>query len=167
MKCLERMTEEQRKAWANEQARRHEEKRVAEDRKHKHLSWRISREFDVLTVTKTGWLHLIDCKRSDNGEFTIDGYDIDKILDLATKWKGFLGIQNVECRFDMWFSRTRQKNNRRDIIVTEEDRGWSIKCTKTPKKIMTQRVKRGSQEEREADRTQCQVGVISGEATQQ
>lgn len=147
----ERMTEAERKAHANKQAMRQEEDRVFNERRRKSLSWRIAREFDVLTV-KTGEVWLIDCKRSDNGEFIIDAYDIAKLLDLANEWKRRLGI-SVKAVFDMWFSRTRQKNNRRDVVVTEEDRGWSIRCSKTSKKIMTQRVKRGSQEERETKLT--------------
>ena len=142
----DRMTEAERKAYANKQAQRQEEDRVCTERRRKSLSWRIAREFDVLVV-RQGEVWLIDCKRSDNHEFIIDAYDVNKILDLATEWNKRLGIA-VQARFDMWFSRTRQKNNRRDIVVTEEDRGWSIKCTKTPKKIMTQRVRRGCQEER-------------------
>ena len=140
------MDEAERKAWVNKQAQRHEENRVCQERKRKNLSWRIAREFDVLVV-RQGELWLVDCKRSDNHEFTIDATDIIKILNLANEWSARLGIV-VQTRFDMWFSRTRQANNRRDIVVTEEDRGWSIKCTKTPKKIMTKRVTRGCQEER-------------------
>ena len=142
----DKMTEAERKAYANKQAMRQEEDRVFNERRKKSLSWRIAREFDVLIV-KTGEVWLIDCKRSENCEFIIDAPDIEKILNLANEWRQRLGIV-VQTRFDMWFSRTRQKNNRRDVVVTEEDRGWSIRCTKTSKKIMTQRVKRGSQEER-------------------
>jgi len=141
-----KMEEADRKAWINKQAQRHEESRVCLERKRRNLAWRIAREFDVLCV-RHGEMWLIDCKRSDNHEFIIDAYDINKLLNLANEWTNRLGIP-VQARFDMWFSRTRQANNRRDIIVTEEDRGWSIKCTKTPKKITTKRVKKGSHEER-------------------
>jgi len=147
MNDINYMTEAERKAWANKQAQRHEEDRVFKERQRKHLSWRIAREFDVL-VLRQGEAWLIDCKKSDNHEFIIDAYDIEKLLDLAKDWNRLLGI-TVQARFDMWFSRTRQKNNRRDIIVTEEDRGWSIKATKTPKKITTKRVRRGSEEIRQ------------------
>ncbi len=140
------MDEAERKAWINKQAQRHEEMRVCEERKRKNLAWRIAREFDVLVI-RQGEAWLVDCKKSDNHEFIIEAYDINKLLGLTNEWTKRLGIP-VCARFDMWFSRTRQANNRRDIVVTEEDRGWSIKCTKTPKKIMTQRVRRGSQEER-------------------
>jgi len=141
------MEEAERKAWINKQAQRHEESRVCLERKRKTLSWRIAREFDVLVV-RQGEIWLVDCKRSDNHEFIIDAYDINKLLDLANEWTKRTGVP-VEARFDMWFSRTRQKNNRRDIIVSEEDRGWSIKATKTPQKITTKRVRRGDEEGRD------------------
>ena len=147
MKYVDGMNEAERKAWVNQQATRQEEDRVWRERKRHNLAWRIAREFDVLVITRSGETWLIDCKRSDNGGFIIDTSDIEKLLDIAVDWRNRQPNTVVVCRFDMWFSRTRQANNRRDIIVTEADRGWSVRCEKTPKKIMTQRVKRGSQEE--------------------
>jgi len=144
-----KMTEAERKAYANRLAMRQEENRVAEERKHGNLSWRIAREYDVLVITKSGETWLIDCKRSNNGEFICEGYDINKILDIASNWRKKQPGIVIKTFFEVWFSRTRQANNRRDVEVTDSDRGWSVRCTKTPKKIMTQRVKRGSQEERE------------------
>lgn len=145
------MTEAERKAYANKLAMIQEEKRVALERSHHNLAWRIAREFDVLVVTRSGEIWLIDCKRSDNGIFDIDNSDVEKLLEQAVEWRKRQPNAIVVCRFEMWFSRTRQANNKRDIIVTEDDRGWSIQCTKTPKKITTRRVKRGSQEEVEHD----------------
>jgi len=143
-----KMSEAERKAYANKLAMRQEEERVKRERARHNLSWRIAREYDVLVITKAGETWLVDCKRSNNGEFIIDGSDIIKLLDIANNWRAKQPGVVVEARFEMWFSRTRQANNRRDVVVTEDDRGWSIKCTKTPKKITTQKVKRGSQEER-------------------
>lgn len=143
-----KMTEAERKAYANKLAQVQEEKRVALEHEHHNLAWRIAKEFDVLVVTRSGEIWLIDCKRSDNGMFIIDNKDVDKLLNQANEWKKRQPSAVVVCRFEMWFSRTRQANNKRDIIVTEDDRGWSIRCTKTPQKITTKRVAHGSQEER-------------------
>jgi hypothetical protein len=139
----DQMDEAERKAYANRLAMRQEENRVKAERAKGNLSWRIAREFDVLVITKAGKTLLVDCKRSDNCEFIIDGGDIIKLLDLVVDWNIKQPAAEVEARFEMWFSRTRQKNNKRDIEVTEDDRGWSIKCTKTRLKIMTQRVRKG------------------------
>lgn len=144
----DKMNEAERKAYANKLAMRQEEERVKRERARHNLSWRIAREYDVLVITKAGETWLVDCKRSNNGEFILDGYDINKLLDIAIDWRSKQSGVVIQTIFEMWFSRTRQANNRRDIVVTEEDRGWSIKCVKTAKKIMTRRVKRGSQEER-------------------
>jgi hypothetical protein len=157
-----KMTEAERKAYANKLAMVQEEKRVALERSHHNLAWRIAKEFDVLVVTRSGEIWLIDCKRSDNGMFIIDGSDIEKLLGVANDWRKRQPNAIVVCRFEMWFSRTRQANNKRDIVVTEEDRGWSIRCTKTPKKITTHRVKHGGQEERETDAISFLKGVLVG-----
>ena len=146
-----KMDEATRKAYANKLAMIQEEKRVAFEKKRGNLAWRIAREYDVLVVTKSGEIWLIDCKRSDNGIFIIENGDIAKLLNVANDWRKHQPNATVVCRFEMWFSRTRQANNKRDILVGEEDRGWSIQCTKTPKKITTKRVARGKQEERETD----------------
>lgn len=152
----EKMSSAERKAYANKLATVQEEMRVAYERKRHNLSWRISREFDVLVITRSGETWLIDCKRSDNGAFTIDGSDVAKLLDQAIEWKKRQPNAVVVCKFEMWFSRTRQKNNRRDIIVTEDDRRWSIQCTKTPLKITTKKVTRGNQEEGEHGGTELE-----------
>lgn len=145
---VEGMSEAERKAFFNQLSTRQEEGLVAKERKRGNLAWRISREYDVLVFSKAGEVWLVDCKFSGNHEFTIDAGDIEKIEKIAGTMRQWLGI-TIKVRFDMWFPRTRQKNNRRYIDIDYTDWGWSIKCTKTPKKITTQRVKRGNQEERE------------------
>jgi Holliday junction resolvase len=145
---LSRMSEAERKAYLNDMSRRQEEDLVKHEQARGNLAWRVSKEYDVLVVPKCGGeMWLVDCKFGTNHEFTIDNADIVKVSSVADEMRKRLGIA-IKVRFDMWFPRTRQKNNRRYIDIHWDDLGWSIKCTKTPKKIMTQRVKRGSQEER-------------------
>ena len=121
-KKVDAMSEPERKAYYNEISRRQEEELVVLERRRGNLAWRIAREFDVWVTTKSGEIWLVD------------------MLGLGVP---------IKDKFDMWFPRTRQLNNRRYIHISESDLGWSIKCIKTPKKIITSRVKRGSNEERE------------------
>jgi len=135
------MLDAEAKIERNLKAIRQEQELVKKERAKGNLAWRIAREYDVQVIKKNGTILLVDCKYSDNGEFWVDYKDIIKGLDLAVQMRKMLGI-SVNFLIDMWFS-TRQKNNRRYIDISEEDRGWSIKCSKTPQKIMTQRVRRG------------------------
>ena len=147
---IARMSEWQRKAYFNKLSMRQEEECVKQEKAHGNLAYRIAKEFDVIVFPKCGGeVWLIDCKFSNNHEFNIDGSDIIKIFDVASKMKDRLPGIIIKCKFDMWFPRTRQKNNRRYIDVNWDDVGWSIRCTKTPVKITTQRVCIGRQDERE------------------
>ncbi len=131
------------KAERNERAVRQEQQLVRRENARGNLAYRIARDIDVQIINKSGEIILVDCKSSDNGVFYIDSKDIIKGLDIAKRYVSMLchGII-VKFKVDMWFAGTKQRNNRRYIDITEEDRGWSIKCWKTPKKIMTERVKR-------------------------
>lgn len=144
------MTEAERKAFFNTISTRQEEQLVEKERHRHNLAWRVAREYDVFIVTKSGEIWLVDCKFSGNHEFIIDAGDIEKITAIANRMEIMLGLKvPIKVKFDMWFPRTRQKNNRRYVDIDEGDLGWSIKCTKTSKKITTTRVKRGSQEIKE------------------
>ncbi len=134
------------KAERNARADRQEEEEVARLRKKGYVAFRLDREVDSFSA-KDGRIWYCDCKFSDADVFYITDYDIAKGLDEAEKLASALNhLVPVGFRVEMHFPRTRQLNNRRYIEITEQDRGWTIKVTKTHRKITTIRVKKGGAE---------------------
>jgi len=139
------MTEAKAKAERVDNSIRQEQDEVAEQRRRGNLAWRIAREIDTLSFDKDGIIFITDCKFSDNDIFYIDSNDIAKGLDTA------ISIQNcvdrygvpVQFRVDMHFRRHRSRN-RKYIVITEADRGYSIKVTRA-KRISTQRVSKATE----------------------
>lgn len=131
-------------------ADRQEEGEVLIQRKTGAWAYRIDNKVDTISI-RDGVIYLCDCKFSDQDVCYIDSSDIGKGLDEAAKVRDQLNSPAilsvvVKFRIDMYFPRVRV-NNRRYINIQEEDRGWSYKVWKTDRKIMTQRVKRGSVQE--------------------
>lgn len=148
-KRFEEMSALELKIHRNKTSQRQEEELVRNELSRNNIAHRIAKKYDVLVITKGGEMWLIDCKFSDSSEFWIEAYDIDKLLDCVAEYENKLPIgMTIKARVDMWFPRTRKKNNRRYVDITEADRGWTVRCTKTPERISTKRVKRGDSEER-------------------
>ena len=141
------LDEAELKALRNVESARQEQDEVRAQRDKGNLSYRIAREIDTLTVDrKDGTIWLCDCKHTENGDdvFYVDSSDIDKGLDERAKWYDAIGRFGIPIRFrvDIFFKRHRS-NNRKYIVITEQDRGWSIKVTRGKGRISTVRVKRG------------------------
>ncbi len=120
---------------------------VATLRRSHHMAWVIDREFDTIAF-KDGRVWLCDNKFTDNDVFYIDSKDIAKGLDQRIGLAQALDFKvEVGFRIDIHFARHRSKN-RKYILFTETDRGWSLKVTRHPTGRITQlRVKKGATRE--------------------
>lgn len=137
------MLESELKADRDKRADRQQEDEVKALRDANYIAWLIDREIDTICA-KDGRIWLCDNKFTDNGEFYIDSKDIAKGLDQRMALaKALMFKIEVGFRVDMWFPRFKS-HNRRYIIFTEQDRGWSLKVTRTPTgRIQTLRVRKG------------------------
>ncbi len=142
------LSEAEARADRDRRADKQEMAEVARLRSSHHGAWGIHREFDTLAI-KDGTAWLCDNKFTDNDVFYIDSKDIAKGLHEREKFAKAVNFQlEVIFRFEMFFPRHKSKN-RKYIIVTEADRGWSLKVTRHETGRITQlRVRRGSNEER-------------------
>jgi len=137
------MTEAEKKAERVAASARQEQDEVKAQRDAGNLAWRIAREIDTLCFDDSGVIYVTDCKFSDSDVFYIDSKDIAKGLDVVLDILRCVGRYGVPVRFriDMHFRRHRSRN-RKYILITELDRGYSIKVTRG-KRISTQRVGKG------------------------
>jgi len=141
------MNEAEEKAERNVESVRQEQNEVKAQKDRGNIAYRIAREIDTLVVDmRDGIIWLCDCKHTENGEdiFYIDSKDVAKGLDEVLKWRDGLGRYGVPVRFrvDMFFRRHRSHNHKY-ILITEFDRGYSIKVTRNKGRITTVRVTRG------------------------
>ena len=136
-------TESEAKARRVADATRQEQNEVKDQKAKGNVSYRIAREIDTLTLdVKNGKLWLCDDKCTDGEDtFYIAKSDIIKGLDEAKKWQK--GVERyglpVGFRVLIFFQRHRS-NNHKYIPITEDDRGYTIKVTRTEKGIKTRRV---------------------------
>jgi hypothetical protein len=140
------MFEADEKAQRNLDSIRQEQDEVKAQKDKGNVSYRIAREIDTFTGdTKDGIIWICDCKGTDSDVFYFDSSDIDKALDERQKWFAVLGRYGVpiKVRFEIHFKRHRS-NNKKYIVITEQDRGWSIKVARGNGRITTSRVKRGA-----------------------
>jgi len=140
------MTDAEAKAMRNADSVRHEQQEVKAQRDKGNMSYRVAREVDTLTGDKhNGIFYVCDCKGTDNDIFYLEAYDVDKILDERLGWLEVFGRYGVPVvsRFHIHFKRHRSRN-KKYIIVTEDDRGCSIKVTRG-QRISTQRVGAGNE----------------------
>jgi Holliday junction resolvase len=136
------MTEAELKADRCRRADRQEEDEVKALRDKGYVAYRIDREIDTVAI-KDGEIWLCDCKFSDNGEFYISKEDIAKGLDTVLEWaKSTVNKIPIRFRIDMHFPR-HKTHNRKYILVTEYDRGYSIKVARNSNgRFTTTRIKR-------------------------
>ena len=136
------------RAERDSRAYRQQEDEVRALRDAHYLAFNIDREIDTIAF-KQGRIWLCDNKYSDNDIFYIDSKDIAKGLDQAQKLAEKLDFKiEVYFRIDMFFPRHKSKN-RRYIICTESDRGWSIRVTRCESgKFALAKVKKGEANDR-------------------
>lgn len=138
------MNEAELKAERNKEAICQEQNEVKAQRDKGNVAYRISREIDTICFDKpTGILWVTDCKATKNGEdvFYVDSSDVNKGLDVVLGIQETLGRYGVPVQFriDMFFRRHRS-NNHKYILITECDRGHTIKIIRGKKRITTSRV---------------------------
>ena len=137
------MNDSELKAQRDKRADRQSEDEVKALKDAGYIAFIVDREIDTY-ASKDGRVWLCDNKFSDNDLFYIDSTDIAKGLDYRLELaKSMLFKVEVGFRVDMWFPRYKS-HNRRYIIFTEQDRGWSMKVSRLSSgRIQTERVKRG------------------------
>lgn len=139
------MSEAEAKAIRNEDSVRQEQAEVKAQKDKGNVAYRIAREIDTLCGdVSTGIFWLCDCKGTDSDVFYLDSSDINKALDERQKWNDVLGRYGVpiKVRFEIHFKRHRS-NNKKYIIITEQDRGYSLKVARGNGRITTSRVGKG------------------------
>jgi len=141
------MNQSELKADRDRRADRQSEDEVRQLKDAGCIAFIVDREIDTY-ASKDGKIWLCDNKFSDNDIFYIDSSDIAKGLDYRIELaKSLLFKVEVGFRVDMWFPRYKS-HNRRYIIFTEQDRGWSMKVNRlSTGRIQTLRVKRGGNNE--------------------
>lgn len=142
-------SESELRADRDRRADRQQMAEVATLRRQGYVAWVIDREIDTLAF-KDGKAFACDNKFTDNDIIYLDSKDIAKGLDQRTELAQSLNfkLEEVVFRFDVHFARHKSRN-RRYFIVTEEDRGWSLKITRSDTGRMSRlRVRRGGNEER-------------------
>lgn len=137
------VTESELKAERDRRADRQSEDEVKALKKAGWVAFIVDREIDTY-ASKDGRVWLCDNKFSDADLFYIDSKDIAKGLDYRRAVaESMLFKIEIGFRVDMWFPRYKS-HNRRYIIFTEQDRGWSMKVSRLQSgRIQTERVKRG------------------------
>jgi Holliday junction resolvase len=120
-------------------ADRQEQACVVNEKAKGNLAYRIDKEFDVLILEKSGKHWLVDCKFTDDIEFWIEKSDVNKLLNEARKFQKH-GVDTA-AKIDMHFPRWKSRNHRY-IVITEADRDWSIRVTKSAEGMTVNRVRR-------------------------